>query len=73
MKQAFQRPCLDDDLVLAELLEPAQFEGVACTAPIVAVNLVELVGHVLAAQIRDKSRNIFIVYRQYSCNGFKMS
>ncbi len=45
---------LDDDLVFAELLEVTQLEGVAGAVPIVAVNLVELVGHILAAeQARD--------------------
>ena len=43
-------PCLNDDLVLAELLEAAQLEGMPGAGPVVAVNLVELVRHILAAQ-----------------------
>jgi len=43
---------LDDDLVLAELLEAAQLEGVAGPVPVVPVNLVELIRHVLAVHRR---------------------
>ncbi len=44
---------LDDDLVLAELLEATQLEGVAGPVPVVPVNLVELIRHVLAAHKRS--------------------
>jgi hypothetical protein len=51
---------LDDDLVLAELLEVAQLEGVTGAVPVVAVKLVELVGHILAAeQARDTDLDEF--------------
>jgi hypothetical protein len=46
---------LDDDLVLAELLEAAQLEGVAGPVPVVPVNLVELIRHVLTVRRRTLS------------------